>query len=79
MSPKITAVRKLKKPDGTVAITFDGKLHSWDEPALVHPDGKKEYYINGVKYSFDDWKEARRNRSGLPWYKNPSMKSRNAG
>lgn len=72
--------RKLKKADGTVAITWDGKLHSWDEPALVHPDGKKEYYIHGIKYTLDGWKEARRNREGLPWFKNPSMtNTRSAG
>ena len=46
MAEKIEKTRRLKKADGTVAITWDGKLHSWDEPALVHPTGKKEYYIH---------------------------------
>ena len=76
MTNKISAIKKLKKPDGTVAITYEGKLHSWDEPALVFPDGKKEYYLNGIKYSFDAWKEARRNREGLPFYKQAKFKAR---
>ena len=72
--------RKLKKADGTVAIIWDSKLHSWDEPALVHPNGKKEYYIHGIQYTHDGWKEARRNREGLPWFKNPSITNqRSAG
>ena len=80
MAEKIEKTRRLKKADGTVAITWDGKLHSWDEPALVHPTGKKEYYIHGIQYTFDGWKEARRNREGLPWFKNPSITNqRSAG
>jgi hypothetical protein len=69
MKIKYEPSRKLKKADGTVAWVFDGKLHNWEEPALILPDGKKEYYIHGIQYTFDDWKEARRNREGLPWYK----------
>jgi len=36
------------------------------------PEGnnrKREYYIHGIKYTEHGWSEARRNRSGLPWYK----------
>ena len=33
--------KKLVKPeDGTIAYTWDGKLHNWDGPALL-PEGKK--------------------------------------
>ena len=30
---------------------------------------KVEYYLNGIQYSEDDWKEIRKEREGLPWYK----------
>jgi hypothetical protein len=63
--------RKLTKADGTIAYTFDNKLHNWEGPALI-PEGdnrKREYYLHGIKYTEDGWAEARRNREGLPWYK----------
>ena len=34
----------------------------------------KEYYLNGIKYSEEDWKAIRKGREGLPWYKNPAMR-----
>jgi hypothetical protein len=40
------------------------------------PEGdmkKREYYIHGIRKTEDEWKEARRDREGLPWYKNPSL------
>ena len=44
--------RKLIKPeDGTIAYTWDGKLHNWDGPALL-PEGKTknaEYYLYGIQ------------------------------
>jgi hypothetical protein len=38
--------RKLIKPDGTIAYTWDNKLHNWDGPALI-PEGntKKQNII----------------------------------
>ena len=75
---KWEASKKLKKPDGTVAIVWEGKLHNWDGPALI-PQGKEkkgEYYIYGMKYSKHEWQERRRQREGLPYYKNQSMKSK---
>lgn len=63
--------RKLTKADGTIAYTFDNKLHNWEGPALI-PEGdvrRREYYLHGIKYTEDGWNEARRNREGLPWYK----------
>lgn len=68
--------RKLKKPDGTIAYIYDGKLHNWEGPALIKPDGNKEYYINGILKTEDEWKEAIRNKSGLPWYKAAGHKAR---
>ena len=76
MEQKFEITRKLKKADGTIAYIWEGKLHNWDGPALI-PEGdnkKREYYIHGIKYSEDAWKEVRRNREGLPWYKQAAHK-----
>jgi hypothetical protein len=70
--------RKLTKSDGTIMYIFDNKLHNWDGPALI-PEGnnrKREYYLNGIQYSEADWKERVKGRSGLPWYKGSSAKTR---
>ena len=72
--------RRLVKPeDGTIAyvVTIDGvsKLHNWVGPALINKEQKiKEYYLHGFQCTLDDWKEMRRERAGLPWYKNPSLR-----
>jgi hypothetical protein len=76
MSKKFEASRKLTKADGTIAYIWENKFHNWEGPALI-PEGdnrKREYYIHGIKYSEDAWKEARRNRQGLPWFKQASVK-----
>jgi hypothetical protein len=76
MSKKFEASRKLTKADGTIAYIWEGKFHNWEGPALI-PEGdnrKREYYIHGIKYSEDAWKEVRRNRQGLPWFKQASVK-----
>ena len=73
--------KKLKTPDGTIAHYWDNKLHNWDGPALI-PQGNKrlrEYYIYGIQKTEDEWKEAKRDGKGLPWYKDPRFKSRQAG
>ena len=61
--------RKATKEDGTVMYIWEGKLHHWDQAALILPDGKKEYYIHGIKLSEKDWKLRRKEREGLPWFK----------
>ena len=72
--------RKLIKPeDGTIAyvVTIDGvsKLHNWDGPALVNDEKKiKEYYLHGIQYNIEEWKEQSRERAGLPGYKNPALR-----
>jgi hypothetical protein len=76
MSKKFEASRKLTKADGTIAYIWENKFHNWEGPALI-PEGdnrKREYYIHGIKYSEDAWKEARKNRQGLPWFKQASVK-----
>tara|TARA_Y100000592_G_C5223363_1_gene200469 strand:- start:60 stop:317 length:258 start_codon:yes stop_codon:yes gene_type:complete len=68
--------KKLKKPDGTIAYTWDNKLHNWEGPALI-PEGnekKAEYYIYGIKYTKEEHKERIRQQTGLPWYKKPAPK-----
>jgi len=75
--------RKFRKieEDGTtttmLTLEYKGinKLHSIDKPALVNKkQRKKEYYLNGIQYSWDDWNEIRKGREGLPWYKKPAPK-----
>jgi hypothetical protein len=76
MSKKFEASKKLTKADGTIAYVWEGKFHNWEGPALI-PEGdnrKREYYIHGIKYSEENWKEVRRNRQGLPWYKQAANK-----
>jgi hypothetical protein len=78
MSKKFEASRKLTKADGTIAYIWENKFHNWEGPALI-PEGnlrKREYYIHGIQYSEDAWKEVRRNRQGLPWFKNPAYRER---
>ena len=73
---KYAPSRKLTKVDGTIAYVFDNKLHNWDGPALL-PQGdtrKREYYLNGIQHTEDQWKEIRKEREGLPWYKQASSK-----
>jgi hypothetical protein len=70
--------RRLIKPeDGTIAYTWDNKLHNWDGYALI-PEGnekKGEYYLYGFQKTKEEWKEMRSQREGIPFYKNQSMKN----
>ena len=50
-------------------------LHNEDGPALINKQQrKKEYYLNGIQYDKDTWKEIMKGKEGLPWYKNPAHK-----
>ena len=53
-------VKSFKSPDGTIRYMKDGKLHNWEGPAVVHPDGKEEYFINGFEHTKDGWKKAKK-------------------
>ena len=69
--------KRLKKVDGTIAYVWNGKLHNWEGYALI-PEGiekKGEYHLYGIKMSKEEWSEARKQREGLPYYKNQSMKA----
>ncbi len=68
--------KKYISPDGTVRHIKDGKLHNWEGPALITPEGKEEYYINGVQHTKDSHKKARKDGVGLPWYKSGVAKQR---
>ena len=77
---KIRKVSKIEE-DGSKTIAhvveWDGigKFHSMEGPALINKEQKiKEYYLNGIEYTYDDWNEIQKGREGLPWYKNPAMK-----
>ena len=50
-------------------------LHSEEGPALINKQQKrKEYYLNGIQYDKENWKEIMKGKEGLPWYKNPAFK-----
>ena len=75
--------RKLSKieEDGskTTAFTLEiyGKnhLHNWDGPALINRKQKiKEYYLNGIQYTLDEWRTIKKSGEGLPWYKQAAPK-----
>jgi len=70
--------KRYKSPDGTIRYVWDGKLHNWDGPALI-PEGNtrlREYYLYGIQHTEEEWQQVKRDRNGLPWYKNPSTKER---
>jgi hypothetical protein len=68
--------KKYTSTDGTVRYMKDGKLHNWEGPALITPEGKKEYFINGTQHTKDSHKKARKDGVGLPWYKSGVAKQR---
>ena len=54
----------------TLEINGENKLHNWKGPALINEEQKlKEYYLNGIIYDFEMWKEIKKAGEGLPWYK----------
>lgn len=71
--------RTLTTEDGRTIIYFDGKLHSWDEPALRYAKGlkkKDEYYLYGIPHTKEEWLEARRDRHGIPPEKQINVRGR---
>lgn len=76
MAEKLDPVKKLKKPDGTVVYALNGKLHNWDDPAVIHPDGKKEYWLFGFQYTKDEWLDRKRDSNGVPPAKDPKFDTR---
>ena len=82
MNPK-SKIRKVSKieEDGSKTIARVLQMgnravfHDEEGPALINKEQKrKEYYLNGIEFVYDDWNEIQKGREGLPWYKNPAMK-----
>ena len=66
---------KFKTPTGDICVTWDGKFHNWEGPAYI-PEGdskRAEYHLYGIQYSFEEWKEMKKQWEGLPWYKTPAI------
>ena len=54
----------------TLEINGQNQLHNWEGPALINEvQKKKEYYLNGIQYTMDEWKDIKKSGEGLPWYK----------
>ena len=54
----------------SLEINGANQLHNWDGPALINEEQKlKEYYLNGIQFTKEEWDEIRKGREGLPWYK----------
>ena len=52
-----------------------GKFHNMEGPALINKEQKrKEYYLNGIEFTYDDWNEIMKGKEGLPWYKTAAAK-----
>ena len=43
-------VKKYTSADGVVRYMKDGKLHNWEGPAVVHPDGNMEKPMEGKRF-----------------------------
>jgi hypothetical protein len=69
-------VKRYTSTDGIVRFIKDGKLHNADGPALIYPDGKEEYHMNGFLYTKDEFKKRKKEGEGLPWYKSGTSKIR---
>ena len=77
---KVRRVYKIEE-DGTkttarvLDMTTRAVFHNEDGPALINKEQRrKEYYLNGIEFTHDDWNEIMKGKEGLPWYKNPAMK-----
>ena len=82
VNPK-TKIRKVYKieEDGSkttarvVDLGYKAVFHDEEGPALINVEQRrKEYYLNGIEYTFDDWNEIMKGKEGLPWYKKPAAK-----
>ena len=44
------------------------------EPVEKGSKFKKQYFLEGIEYSSEDYNDIMKNREGLPWYKQASPK-----
>ena len=50
-------------------------LHNEEGPALINKkQRRKEYYLNGIEYNYDNWNAIMKGKEGLPWYKTAAGK-----
>ena len=76
MAQKLEPVKRLKKPDGTIIYSLNGKFHNWDDAAVIYPNGKKEYWIFGFQYTKDEFIDRKREEKGVPPAKDPKYDTR---
>jgi hypothetical protein len=72
----LEGVKKIKLKDGTIMYYLNGKPHNWEEPAIIHPNGKKEYWLFGFQYTKDEFIERKRDTNGIPPAKDPKYDTR---
>lgn len=57
------------------------KYHNWEGPAIkpLNKDSvlEKKYFLFGIEYTKDKWEEIKKEREGLPFYKQPGADIRN--
>ena len=77
---KVRNVYKIEE-DGSItqAIVLDtgdnAVFHNEKGPALINKkQRRKEYYLNGIEYNYDNWNAIMKGKEGLPWYKTAAGK-----
>ena len=68
--------KKTTSSDGIVRYVKDKKLHNSEGPAIIYPNGKEEYYVNGIKYDKKTFLKTKKDTVGLPYYKKAGSNSR---
>jgi len=85
INPKGKTLRVSKiEEDGSKTIALALQMgdrtvfHSEEGPALINKEQKrKEYYLNGIEFDYEEWNEIMKGKEGLPWYKKPAPKGQN--
>jgi hypothetical protein len=73
---KLEPTKRLRTPEGMVVYYWNGRIHNHDDAAIIHPDGKKEYYLFGFKYTKEEWLDRKREEKGIPPAKDPKYDTR---
>jgi hypothetical protein len=47
----------VEQSNGDLIWYYKGKVHREDGPAIDYPNGYKAWYLNGIKYSQEEWFE----------------------
>ena len=78
---KPTEIKTLTTSDGTKMSYFNGKLHSYDGPAIKFPEGsgkKDQYFVYGIEHTQKQWKKVLSERNGIPFAKSSVGKAAGA-